>query len=217
MKKAVSYVEVLIAFSIFLFGISILFFIFSPYFRPEYLTSLNIIEKNFDRNFAKEIFIIKAVVNQTGCIKFKTYKNFNFSNILLFNKNWENLNYDFNDNKIILNYNENEFFLLVSNETINYNTNPQCDNAYDVEIYYSPPISEKFILDISDYDYENLKNILIPGLKNDFNISIYDFDGKMVGSFGMPIPKTNIFAKQKIYKKLENNQIKFVKVIFYIW
>lgn len=220
-KKGVSYVEVIVAFSIFLFGISILLFIFYPYFRPTYLTALDMIEKNFDKNFAKNIQIVKVIINktdQTDCVKFKIYKNFDKSNILIFNLNWEKIDFNVADNNVVLSSNEKEFFLLVSDDVINLDENPPCNAPTEANVYYSPPISEKFILNINnEFTYEQLKDILLPGLNNDFNITIYDTGGNLIMSFGKPLPRTNIFAKQRIYKRLENNKINIVKVVFYIW
>ena len=219
-KKSVSYVEIFIAFAIFLFGVSIITYFFLPFFKPEYRTALDILEKNFENNFIARTSLIKVVVNDTGCIKFDKYDRMQKQNALFFYPNWTPINFSLINSYIILQTTEKEFFLINATTTINSGSQASgCNSPSIAKVYYSPPIEEKFILveNIQQQDYESLKDRLLLGFALDFNVSIFDLDDNLISSIGKPIPKTNVFGREKIYKEINNGKINLVKVRFYVW
>ncbi len=216
MKKGITHVEIIVAFSIFILGLSTILYFFIPFFNPTYYSSLNTLEKNFEKKFSIETSLIKFVVNETGSITFIKHPNMSETNSLIFNKDFEPIDFSIQDNNITANVNENELFLLISNEEINNRSQLTIENPKPSNVYYSFPIKEIFI-NVSkfeqDYNYEDLKREM--GIVSNFNITLIDESNFY--SIGKPIPKINVFAKEKLYKIIKDKKIKYVKVRFYVW
>lgn len=214
-KRGISYIEIFIAFGVFLIGVSLVTYFFIPFFRPEYRTALNILEKNFEKNFTIKASLINVVVNQTGCIKFPS--SISYSNSLFLNKNFENVGFEISNGNAIIDINEENFYLLSSSKEINTAPPQFCFSPKEARVYYSPPVEEMF-LDLNAINnaiannYEDLKKEMLSGIKLDFNITIVDHN-----SLGLPIARLNVFTREKIYKVINNNKIELIKVRFYVW
>ena len=214
-KKGVSYVEIFIAFSIFLIGVSVVTYFFIPFFRPEYRNALIEIQKNFEENFMAQVDWYNVVVNETGCISIT--KLGGAKNIYLLNKSLDPINFSNGGNTIILSTNTKEFYLLNSSLDLG-SSNVDCPTTKLAEVSYIKIYDEKIlnmtaIDNAMSHNYENLRNTLLPGLNVDFNITFVD-EGK---SFGKPLPSINIFSREKVYKKIEDGNIELIKVRFYVW
>jgi hypothetical protein len=213
MKKAITHVEIIVAFSIFVLGISTLLYFFIPFFRPTQYASLNTLEKNFEKNFLIEANLMRFVVNQTGIISFKAYPGIDQEHSLIFNTNFQPVNFSIDNGNITMDATEPNFFLLVSSEKINEQQGFDFENPSPASVYYGFPIKE-FFVNLSKFNqpYEDIKSQLAA---TDFNVTL-TYDNNFY-SIGKPIPKINVFAKEKIYKIIENKEIKYVKVRFYVW
>jgi hypothetical protein len=212
MKKAITHVEIIVAFSIFVLGISTLLYFFIPFFRPTQYASLNTLEKNFEKNFLIEANLIRFVVNQTGTISFKAYPGIDQEHSLIFNTNFQPVNFSIDNGNITMDATEPNFFLLVSSEKINEQQGFDFENPSPASVYYGFPIKE-FFVNLSKFNqpYEDKSQLAA----TDFNVTL-TYDNNFY-SIGKPIPKINVFAKEKIYKIIENKEIKYVKVRFYVW
>jgi hypothetical protein len=209
-KRGISYVEIFIAFSIFLIGLSIIAYFFIPFFRPEYRNALNEMQKRFEENFMARVDWYSVVVNDSGCINIKKLQG--AENIYFFYKNLTAVNFGIS-NGITLDVAEKELYMLNSSldlgsSIVSCNAKPA--EATYIKIYDEKILNETAITYVSS-DYQTLRNMLLPGFNVDFNITV----GKQ--SFGKPLPSINIFAKEKVYKKIKNGQIDYVKVRFYVW
>ena len=214
-KRGITHVEIIFAFAIFILGISTILYFFIPFFRPTYYASLDTLEKKFEKDFFIEAELIRLVVNQTGEIKFKAYNGITETNSIIFNKNFIPVDFYINDNYIVMNTDEKELFVLKANAEINSKSNLYIDNPTEVNVYYSFPINEIFV-NLSKfqeaYDYESLKRNL--GMVSDFNITLAN---DVVYTIGKPIPRVNVFAREKVYKIIEDKKIKYVTARFYVW
>jgi hypothetical protein len=208
-KRGISYVEIFIAFSIFLIGLSIIAYFFIPFFRPEYRNALNEMQKRFEENFMARVDWYSVVVNDSGCINIKKLQG--AENIYFFYKNLTAVNFSIS-NSITLDVAEKELYML--NSSLDLGSSIVSCNAKPAEATYIKIYDEKILNESAinaHADYQTLRNMLLPGFNVDFNITIGE------KSFGKPLPSINIFAKEKVYKKIKNGQIDYVKVRFYVW
>lgn len=219
-RKGISYIEMMIAFTIFLIGVSVILYFFIPFFKPEYRVALNVIEKKFDENFIQKVNISKLVLNESvECANL----GFSFpnTNTLIYNKSFYEIGYSNNGNAVLdANY-ELEFYVYEFEQSVDHKKS-ECEEGKVVKAAFTPKIVEEFInLEKfrSDQTYDSLKQTLIPGFNLDFNITII-LDSRVI-SIGKPLAKTNIFSKEKFYKVLDNDEdnkkIKTAKVRFYVW
>jgi hypothetical protein len=211
-KRGISYVEIFIAFSIFLIGLSVVAYFFIPFFRPEYRNALNEMQKRFEENFMARVDWYSVVVNDSGCINITKLQE--AKNIYFFYKNLTAVNFSIS-NGITLDVAEKELYML--NSSLDLGSSSVSCNAKPAEATYIKIYDEKILNEsaINAYttslDYQTLRNMLLPGFNVDFNITV---GGQ---SFGKPLPSINIFAKEKVYKKIKDGQIDYVKVRFYVW
>lgn len=212
--KGISYVEIIIAFSVFLLGIALIGYFFIPFFRPELRTALDLMEERFEKDFTMNVSFITVVVNKTGCINFTRP---GLTDFMFLNSSFEAMAFDVTSNKIVLNSNEQIFYLL--NGISSSLDGSGCSSSNEAKVYFSPAREER-LLNMSALQqaqqetYGWLRDKLLPGLKLDFNITLYD--GQQA-SIGKSVPSLNVFAREKAYKALIANKIETVKVRFYVW
>lgn len=221
-RKGISYIEIMIAFMIFIFGISMIAYFFMPYFKPEYYGAVNLIEKNFERKALAKASLVKVVINKTGCVEFNKFDGMVERKSLFFDNNFNQIAFSITGDKVTMNAQNKEMYLINSSMDINNNNgnSQSCNNTEGASVYYSPSVKEK-IINLSffsqDIDYKILKNELIGDYNFDFNITLVNMTNDYVGSIGLPLPKTNIFSKEKIYKAIHDGKIFYFKVRYYIW
>lgn len=216
-KRGISWVEIMVAFTIFLIGVSVIFYFFTPFFKPEYRTVLDELIKNFESNLLIEVNWSKFVINDTSnCVEFQA--NLVKENILIYNPTFNLLNFSIQSSNLILNASkEKEFYLLEANQ-VNQGPFPTCSNPKKVKAFFAPKIKDRFI-NLSYWtqpiSYQQLKQILIPNLNFDFNLTLI-IDGNWY-SIGKPLAKAQVIGKEKIYRVIKNKKIKKAKVRFYLW
>jgi hypothetical protein len=192
MKKAISHIEIILSFVIFVGFLIVILAIFNPFKAADgSRTSLDILERGI-KNYANvEVasVTIKLNVLENGCFYFDS----NLSNIVVRDKNNNFAEGYYNDGKIYI-LGEDDFYHIYSSEEFSERTfSGSCHEIFD----YKLGIAENynFISNVSlinfvkeyNQEYEKLKNKI--GMTNDFSFNIQETGGDMLLSVSKTIPK----------------------------